>query len=99
MSRQNSSKEKMFSLIRKWQASDQSQKAFCKRQGIAYATFHYYYKFFKKEKSVSFPSSKFIPLQVTQAEAGFFASIDFAGGGNIKLYQVVNPDYLKELLS
>lgn len=76
-----------------------SQTEFCKGHDLAYAAFHYYYKEFRDRMPVVLPAPKFVPLQVTHAEAGIFASIDFGSGNSLKIYQAVDPHYLKQLLS
>lgn len=36
--------EQMQSVIKEWQESGQSKKAFCRDRKITYATFHYWFK-------------------------------------------------------
>ena len=42
-----STQQRMFTLIRLWQGSGLSQKDFCEKKDIVYATFHYWYKKFR----------------------------------------------------
>ncbi len=39
--------EQMFSIIRDWQQSGLSQKAYCEEHNIRYHVFHYWYKCFR----------------------------------------------------
>ncbi len=97
MSKQEKSRELMFSKIREWQQSGLSQKAFCKQYNVTYSNFHYWYKRFR---DVDPPrSSGFVPLQISDARASIFASVIFSGGGSVQLHQAVSPGYIKELLS
>jgi hypothetical protein len=96
MSKQEKSREIMFSKIREWQESGLSQKAFCQQYNVTYSNFHYWYKRFRDVDPQSSPG--FIPLQIPDMESGIFASVIFSNGQTIQLHQVVGPEYLKELL-
>ena len=91
-------KETMFSLIRQWQSSGISQKAFCEQHDVRYHIFHYWYKRFKDDRKIESPSAgRFVHLQ-TAISTGAFAEIAFASGSKIILHQPVAADYLKALL-
>jgi len=97
MSKQEKSRETMFSKIRDWQESGLSQKAFCEQYNVSYSNFHYWYKRFRDVDPPAWP--RFVPLQISDMAAGIFASVIFSNGSSVQLHQVVNPDYIKELLS
>ena len=59
--------EKMFSLIRKWQDSNQTQKVFCQEHEIKLATFHYWQKRYRNQ--VQEDLSGFIPLEISSSVA------------------------------
>jgi hypothetical protein len=97
MSKQEKTREIMFSKIREWQVSGLSQTAFCKQSNVGYGNFHYWYKRFR---CVDAPDQVgFAPLQVSDLGVGIFASVIFSNGHTIQLHQAVHPNYLKELLS
>ena len=96
MSKQEKTREIMFSKIREWQVSGLSQTAFCKQSNVAYGNFHYWYKRFRSVDEAG--KAGFAPLQITAIETGIFASVIFSSGHTIQLHQAVHPDFLKELL-
>jgi hypothetical protein len=60
-------KENMFSLIEKWQQSDQTQKDFCREHDLKLATFHYWQKRFRKQDKEE--PSGFIPMEISSSYA------------------------------
>lgn len=46
----------MFGLIKSFQSSGLTMKAFCARQNLAYSTFQYWHKKFKSEQYLSGPA-------------------------------------------
>jgi hypothetical protein len=54
----------MFTLIRQWQRSGISQKDFCEKKDIAYATFHYWYRKFRDVDPPDKVVSSFVPLSI-----------------------------------
>jgi hypothetical protein len=97
MSKQEKSREFMFSKIRAWQESGLSQKVFCEQYDVSYSNFHYWYKRFR-EVDLS-PSPGFASLQIRDMGNSIFASVMFSNGSSVQLHQTVRPEYIKELLS
>lgn len=56
-------------LIETWQRSGLTQKEFCAQQSIAYSGFHYWFKKFREDKTLSSPGSGFIPVKVTSPQS------------------------------
>jgi hypothetical protein len=97
MSKQEKSREMMFSKISEWKRSGLNQKAFCQQHNIVYSSFHYWYKRFR---DVDPPASGgFVPLQFHDSGNRIFASVIFSSGSGVQLHQEVSPEYIKELLA
>jgi hypothetical protein len=86
----------MFSKIRQWKESGLSQKSFCKQHGIAYHSFHHYYKKWRDIQE-SKPAG-FVPLQIPDLQSEVFAMLSFPNGLTLQLHQAVTADYLKSLV-
>ena len=56
-------REQMFSMIRNWQQSGVSQKAYCEQNKIGYHVFHYWYKCFR-DLQLPAKDEGFIPLKI-----------------------------------
>ena len=57
----------MFSLIEKWQDSNQTQKVFCQEHEIKLATFHYWQKKYRQLEQDN--PSGFIPVELSSSGA------------------------------
>ena len=63
-----SDRTKWFAIIKDWELSGQTQKAYCLQAGIAYKTFTKWRTEYKKADSTSLPSSpKFKAVKVEQS--------------------------------
>jgi len=56
----------MFSLIEKWQQSDQTQKDFCRGHDVKLATFHYWQKKYRNQNQKDI--SGFIPMEISSSD-------------------------------
>lgn len=64
--RKKYSKDQMYALIRKWEASGQIQEQFFNQHGISKSTFGYWRKKFLREKATqSKGHENFIPVKIT----------------------------------
>ncbi len=52
-----------FKMIKQWQKSGLTQKAFCEANNIVYHSFHYWYKAFKDDPIAG---NTFLPVKVIQ---------------------------------
>jgi len=87
-------KEKMFSALDEYEKSNLSIKAFCLENNIAPATFHYWKKKYNAGTVNQHKQSGFTALHVTTpSPAAIFAEVN-----GMKIYQWVDPAYLKALL-
>ena len=89
--------ERILALIRHWQGSGISQKAFCKKKAIAYATFHYWYKKFRDVDSPEDIVPSFVPVTIADAVGTFFCSVRLPDGVVIDFHSPVPPSYLNQL--
>jgi hypothetical protein len=88
---------KMFSMIRQWQGSGISQKAFCKKKDIAYATFHYWYKKFREVDLPEDIVPSFAPVTIADHVGLSFCSVRLPDGVVIDFHSPVPPGYLNQL--
>ena len=86
-------KEKMFKTLDEYEKSGLSIKAFCLENNIAPATFHYWKKKYNTSIVNQDKQSGFSTLHLTTSSAALFAEAN-----GIKIYQWVEPSYLKDLL-
>ena len=89
---------KMFLMIEQWQQSGLPKKSFCVQHKIANATFHYWYKKYKKKDSQEL--TPFIPIQLKEENipSAAFAELLLSDGRKLILYHSVEASFLKTLL-
>ena len=87
-------KEKMFKTLEEYEKGNLSIKAFCLENNIAPATFHYWKKKYNASIANQSKQSGFAALNLTTCSS----TAIFAEVNGIKIYQWVEPAYLKELL-
>jgi transposase-like protein len=97
MERTNQQQEAMFALIGQWQASDKTQKEFCRLHDIAYHVFHYWYKKYRQQAGGG--SGGFVPVQINSSPRAPWMSLCFSDGKQLHLYERVEVDFLRRLLS
>ena len=102
MQKETTAREQMFSLIKGWQQSGLSQKAFCDRHAVRYYVFHYWYKRFRDAQSPA-KDEGFIALKV---QPSCFVNTScpsvellLSDGKRLLFHSPVNSDYLKDLIS
>lgn len=97
-----------FSLVKGWQGSDLSQKAFCDQQGIAYSSFCYWCKKYRSQpvQPAGEPIPGFIPITINaaQPEAGrapgsAIAELILPDGRRMNFYSGIDAMFLRTLLS
>ena len=90
---------KMFLIIEQWQQSGLPKKEFCVQHKIANATFHYWYKKYKKKDSMEL--TPFIPIRLKEEAilSTAFAELILPDGRKLVLYNSVEASFLKSLLS
>jgi hypothetical protein len=94
-------REQMFSMIRNWQQSGLTQKAYCEQHKITYHVFHYWYKCFR---DLQLPAKEegFIPLKIQPSSVNTCSpriELLLADGKRLLFHQPVASDYLKALIS
>jgi hypothetical protein len=89
--------ERMFTLIRQWQRSGISQKDFCEKKDIAYATFHYWYRKFRDVDPPDKVVSSFVPLSIPATTLSSFCTVRLLEGVSIDFHAPVPPGYLNQL--
>jgi hypothetical protein len=98
---QISIQQKMFKRISRWQQSGLSQKAWCEKNNMAYATFHYWYKLYRDQVSVSLPDppDNFIKLMVNDSVPGnWWCEVVLSNGKKLVFQQAVSAEFLKKLI-
>jgi len=87
----------MFASIASWQATELSQKEWCRQQGITYHIFHYWYRKYRDEHPESTDSNSFVRLAIkSQADAS--CEVILPDGTKIIFREAVPVHYLKSLL-
>ncbi|HEY4111826.1 IS66 family insertion sequence element accessory protein TnpA [Puia sp.] len=97
MSKDESVRERMFTSIGSWQASELSQKEWCRQQGIPYHIFHYWYRRYREQNPAPAGDNGFVRLAVT-APADACCEVIFTDGTKIIFREPVAVQYLKSLL-
>jgi transposase-like protein len=99
------SEEEKLELIAKWESSGLPISVFCNQQGFSDSLFHTWLNKYRRNKKKVKPSAAFIPLQLPPADkyeektSVAFAELTLSKGHQIKLFQMVPPEYLRALLS
>ncbi len=94
-------REQMFSMIRNWQQSSLTQKAYCEEHAIIYHVFHYWYKCFRDLQALA-KEEGFIPLKIQPASVHSSCThveLMLADGRRVIFHQPVSSGYLKALIS
>jgi hypothetical protein len=92
--------QKMFKAVQRWQQSGLMKKAWCEKNNIAYATFHYCIKQYCDQVSASEEgaSNGFIQLVVDDAtQAACWCEKQMPNGKKLVFHQPVNADLLRIL--
>lgn len=88
-------------LIEAWQSSNLTQKEFCAQQSIAYSGFHYWFKKFREEESLSASNSGFSPVKIAaKPECNRLTRLELVlpDGRSVKFYEGVDVQFLRALL-
>lgn len=97
-----SKREEMFRMISRWQRSGKKQKAWCQKQGIAYATFHYWYRKYQDQYTgVSDEQPReeaFLPVIRSLPSLMPWCEVVGSNGSRVIFHHGVDPGYLKTLL-
>ena len=97
MAKNESVREQMFASITSWQASDLSQKEWCRQQEMAYHVFHYWYRVYREEHPAPVNDSSFVRLAM-KADKDVPCEVVFTDGTKILFREPVSVQYLKSLL-
>ena len=106
---QGHSQTEMFAHIKACKDSHQPQKAYCKNNNIAYSTFQYWSKKYRRENSkneITDNSSGFIPVKVqpepenaAQIRASEQLHFLLPNGVQVMCSDSISPEVLKNLLN
>ncbi len=95
---QKSIRQQMFKNISRWQKSGLSQKAWCEKNGMAYATFHYWYKRYRSQDKQE-PAAGFVQLMVDDpGSAGCFCELLVPDGRKLVFHETPTAEFLKILI-
>lgn len=92
---------KRFAYILEWQQSGLSQKEWCLQHGIAYSSFHYWYRRFRSQLSETTPVNKngFVRLQVEDPVSVMpWCELVLSSGHKLLFYQPVSESFISNLL-
>ena len=99
---QNSLQQKMFKRIVLWQQSNLKQKAWCEKNNMPYATFHYWYKRYRDQALVvqKKNSADFIQLTVNDPlPRSCWCELAFTNGKRLIFQQPVSAEFLRMLIA
>jgi hypothetical protein len=68
MTKRQSTRNKMFAYIERWQSSGLSQRDYCQKKRINHSGFYYWLKRFKEQFDCEPPQACFIPVSVQVPE-------------------------------
>ncbi|MHB2149757.1 IS66 family insertion sequence element accessory protein TnpA [Calditrichota bacterium LG25] len=89
-------KQEMFKIIEAYEQSGQTQRAFCKERELAFTTFLYWLRKYRKEKT---KSASFIPLNILNRDSNSHYRIDLPNGIIIHLNGSEGLKLISELIS
>jgi transposase-like protein len=91
-------------LIQSWKAGDLTQKQFCAQHSIAYSAFHYWFKKFREERTDAESGPGFAPVTIASDNrvgnhGSVLAEVVLTDGRRVRLYQGIDVQFLRDLLS
>jgi hypothetical protein len=91
----------MFKGIDRWKQSGLSQKDWCERNHVSYATFHYWYRRYRNlDASVEEGTDSFVQLMVSGGgSTDGWCELSMPDGRRLVFHQAVGADFLKHLMS
>ncbi len=96
--RQRRNKEEVMDLLRAFEKSNSTIKTFCTERNISYGNFQKWRSRYGSKAAAKKASTSFVKVdivsKVKEPLPGLFAEVR-----GIKLYQLVSPSFLKELLA
>jgi hypothetical protein len=97
----DSIQQKMFKGINRWKQSGLSQKDWCERNHVSYATFHYWYRRYRNlESFMEEKSEGFVRLMVgSDGSTDGWCELSVPDGRRLVFHQAVGADFLKQLMS
>jgi len=97
---QESIQQRMFKCISGWQQSGLTQKAWCEKNNVAYATFHYWYKRYRSGKpATGGPNdSGFVQLMVDTSPTSAWCEMVMTDGKKLVFHEALSPEFLKVLI-
>jgi hypothetical protein len=96
-------RERMFEGISCWSQSGLTQKAWCEQQGMSYATFHYWYKRYRKEQQGRVGDHEggagFIQLMVdTPPAKAAWCELSIPDGRKLVFHHPVSAEFMRNLI-
>ncbi len=87
-------------LVAEWESSGENQTSFCKSRGLAFHTFQYYLRKYRKGKEPIKKVGSFVPLHVDQKiDAPLSIQVIYPSGERICFHGKVDASYLRALLA
>lgn len=92
----NTSQQQMFDVIVGWQQSGLSQKAWCKKKGIAYSSFHYWYRRYRTRHVHDQQADSFVQLPAPSFTP--WCELVMSNGAKVFFHQSVSAEFIKRLV-
>lgn len=95
-----SKQDQMFRMIIRWQDSGQPQKSWCEKHGLAYGTFHYWYRRFRDHQmeDTGTEHGSFIPVVHSFPTTLPWCEVRGSNGKRLVFHQPVEVGLLTALL-
>lgn len=90
------SKEEISSLIKEWEESKLSKKAFCEQKRINYQTFIGW--MVQRRNRIATSEKRFVPVQVEAKTGQLFAEIHLSGTRKVILYSTVSAEFIQAII-
>lgn len=96
-------RQKMFTGILDWRQSGLTQKAWCEKNNIAYAAFHYWYKKFRSEGQNAVADhaeeNRFVQLMVDTPSQTHWCELILPDGKKLIFHRAVTSEFIKSLIA
>ena len=88
--------QQMFDVISQWQQSGLSQKAWCEQKGIAYSSFHYWYKRYRNQHIGRQDTDTFIQLATPSFTP--WCELVMSNGTKVFFHQPVSAEFIRRFI-
>lgn len=96
MSKNN--QQQMFEAITRWQQSGLAQKTWCEQNNMAYSSFHYWYRRFRKQHPAEDLKTAVGFVQLVSPTYSVWCEVSLPSGTKLCFHQPLPASFLKSLV-